>query len=67
MRIDGVPTKHYLAEELSLMLQGSRLQIEHLDKVPYAWDSEFGDAPRWMRAPYPWDWLVVAKRLPRVR
>jgi len=67
MRIDGVPTKHYLAEELSLMLQGSRLQIEHLDKVPYAWDSEFGDAPRWMRAPYPWDWLVVAKRLPRRR
>lgn len=67
MRIDEVPTKHYLAEELGLLLQGSRLAIEHLDKVPYSWGSEFGDAPRWMREPYPWDWLVVAKRLTRPR
>lgn len=67
MRINGVPTKHYLAEELSLLLKDTRLGIEHLDKVSYGWDSEFGDAPRWMRAPYPWDWLVVAKRGVRSR
>ena len=67
MRIDGVPTKHYLAEELDLMLRRLRFEIEYLDKVSYSWDSEFGDAPRWMQAPHPWDWLVVVKRLARAR
>ena len=67
MRIDGVPTKHYLAEELALMLQRLRFEIEYLDRVSYSWDSEFGDAPRWMQAPHPWDWRVVVKRPARTR
>ena len=62
IRIDGVPTKHYLAEELNLMLRDRGFRILHLDKVSYGWDSEFSDAPRWMRDPFPWDWMVVAQR-----
>ena len=62
VRIDGVPTKHYLREELRLTLRDGGLKVLHLDRVSYAWDSEFGDAPKWMREPFPWDWLVVARR-----
>lgn len=62
VRIDDVPTKHYLADELGLTLGRAGLAVLHLDKVHYGWDSEFGEAPRWMREPYPWDWLVVASR-----
>lgn len=62
VRIDGVPTKHYLAEELSLTLRRRGLKVLHLDKVSYGWDSEFRDAPRWMLEPFPWDWMVVARR-----
>ncbi len=62
VRIDGVPTRHYLAEDLRLLLHRSGLEVLHLDRVFYDWHSEFERPPRWMRDPFPWDWLAVAHR-----
>ena len=59
--IDGMPTRHYLAEELPLLLGAAGLGVTRLEKVHYGWDSEFHQPPRWLRAPFPWDWLAVAQ------
>ena len=62
VRIENVPTKHHLAEELDLSLKQAGLRPLRLEKVLYGWDSEFSQPPRWMRDPYPWDWLAVATK-----
>lgn len=61
--IDNVPTKHYSASELEVLFTRSGLKITALDKVEYDWNSEFLSPPKWMKAPYPWDWLVECKKL----
>jgi len=62
MLLDTTPTKHYLKEELHFMLQNSGFEIEEVNKIEYTWATEFTNPPKWLKAPYPWDWLVVAKR-----
>lgn len=62
VRIDGVPTKHYLQEELEVMLGVRGFTVEAVEKIEYPWTTEFTAPPRWMRAPFPWDWFVVARR-----
>jgi 2-polyprenyl-3-methyl-5-hydroxy-6-metoxy-1,4-benzoquinol methylase len=58
--IDGVPTKHYLKEELDLLLSRSKFSVQKIEKINYEWNTEFIDVPRWLKEPYPWDWMVVA-------
>jgi len=58
----GVPTKHYLKEELEILLSQSGFKIVTIDKVEYKWNTEFVNPPRSMQAPYPWDWLIVAHK-----
>ncbi|RKY08399.1 MAG: class I SAM-dependent methyltransferase [Planctomycetota bacterium] len=60
--IDGVATKHYLKEELIVLLEDLRFDIEAIEKVEYDWSTEFDQPPRWMKEPYPWDWLVLSKK-----
>lgn len=60
--IDGVATKHFLKEELHLLLADQKLEMQKAVKIEYNWDTEFEDPPSWMREPYPWDWLVVARK-----
>jgi SAM-dependent methyltransferase len=60
--IDKVPTKHYSASELEVLFANAGLKITTLDKVEYDWNSEFQSPPKWMKAPYPWDWLVECKK-----
>src|ERR1043165_7930219 len=60
--LDGTPTKHYLREELCFMLQQSGFEIEETNKVKYQWDTEFTNPPKCLTGPYPWDWLVVARK-----
>lgn len=57
--INGVTTKHYTAPELQVILPRAGLKLNKLDKVTYAWSTEFSNPPPWMKEPYPWDWLVV--------
>lgn len=61
--IDDVPHKHYLKEELQLLLAKQGFAAEEFQKIEYNWDTEFIKAPKWLNEPRPWDWMVVAKKL----
>ncbi len=58
----GAATKFYLKEELQVLLEKRSMDIKAIEKVEYDWHSEFDMAPSWMKEPYPWDWLVVARK-----
>jgi SAM-dependent methyltransferase len=60
--IDNVPTKHYLKEELVALLERRNLRIEDICKIEYPWNTEFDSPPRWMKKPYPWDWLITSQK-----
>ena len=60
--IDNVPTKHYLKEELQLLLDKEKLIPEAFHKIEYKWDTEFLHPPKWLDKPRPWDWLVIAAK-----
>ncbi len=61
--IDGVPHKHYLKEELQLLLANEGFVAEDFQKIEYNWDTEFIKPPKWLKEPRPWDWMVVARKL----
>lgn len=58
------PTKHYLREEL-LVLVRDEMHLDLIDilKMEYDWttDLEEETVPDWMGEPFPWDWLVIAR------
>ena len=60
VRIDNVDTKHYLEEELICLLESRGMNILEIEKIQYPWTTEFDSPPRWMKEPFPWDWLCVA-------
>lgn len=60
--IDDVPTKHYLKEELEALLADRGFDVVTMEKLEYPWNTEFTEPPKWMKAPFPWDWFVVAQR-----
>lgn len=60
--IDDVPTKHYLQEELELLLGLERFSVKEIQKIEYSWDTEFTRPPKWLKEPYPWDWMLVARK-----
>ena len=60
--IDNVPHKHFLKEELQLLLSVEGFVVEDFQKIEYDWSTEFHKAPKWLNEPKPWDWMVVARR-----
>jgi len=60
--IDNVSTKHYLQDELSLLLAKEKLVVEKIQKIEYDWSTEFVNKPKWLQTPKPWDWLCVARK-----
>ena len=59
------PTKHYLREELIVMARDEmNLKVLDVLKMEYEWKIEMEDdeVPEWMGEPYPWDWILVAKK-----
>lgn len=60
--IDNVPTKHYLKEELELLLTLEGFEVSVVKKINYGWNTEFHKPPKWLKGPYPWDWMVTAKK-----
>lgn len=60
--IDGVPHKHYLKEELMLLLSKEGFALKEFQKIEYDWNTEFLKPPEWLTEPKPWDWMVVAKK-----
>lgn len=61
--IDNVPTKHYLREELDLLLDLQGFSLQRIAKIEYGWTTEFVKPPRWLKHPRPWDWMVTAKKV----
>lgn len=61
-QIEGVATKHYLREEIIAQLADRSLVVENVAQLSYDWTTEFADPPEWLGAPFPWNWLVVARR-----
>jgi 2-polyprenyl-3-methyl-5-hydroxy-6-metoxy-1,4-benzoquinol methylase len=61
--IDNVPTKHYLKEELEILLMHESFAAEEFHKIEYEWNTEFLKPPKWLKEPRPWDWLVVSRKL----
>lgn len=62
INIHEVPTKHYLREELISTLNETGFKIIKIDKVEYPWSSEIENPPKTLKAPYPWDWVVMATK-----
>lgn len=60
--IGRVLTKHYLREELDVILGSAGFDVLELAKIQYLWNTEFAEPPRWMQEPYPWDWLLLAQK-----
>jgi 2-polyprenyl-3-methyl-5-hydroxy-6-metoxy-1,4-benzoquinol methylase len=60
--IDDVPTKHFLKEELELLLNLAGFTVEKIEKINYKWSTEFHKPPSWLKTPEPWDWMVKAKK-----
>lgn len=60
--IDNVPTKHYLREELQLLLGLEGFDVLQIEKINYPWKTEFHHPPKWLKEPLPWDWLCVAQK-----
>ena len=60
--IDGVPHKHYLADELQLLLNNEGFSVNAIKKIEYGWNTEFLKPIKWLKQPKPWDWLVVARK-----
>ena len=62
IHIDGVPTKHYTEPELQVVIPESGFVVSSIERLEYGWDTEFPSPPVWMKAPYPWDWLIECKK-----
>lgn len=60
--IDDVPTKHFLKEELELLLTLAGFTVEKIEKINYKWSTEFHKPPTWLKTPQPWDWMLKAKK-----
>ena len=62
LNLDGWHEKHYVKEELLVALEGVGFEVDHFEKVEYTWSVMFDKPPRWMRDPYPWDWLATCRK-----
>jgi SAM-dependent methyltransferase len=60
--IDKVPHKHYLKEELEILLNRAGFEPIEFRKIEYGWKTEFSKPPGWLKKPLPWDWMVVGRR-----
>ena len=58
VHIDGVRTKHYSLAELEVILPQFGFKIESIERLEYEWNTEFSAPPKWMKEPYPWDWVI---------
>jgi SAM-dependent methyltransferase len=58
IRINGVPTKHYLEPEIQSTFREAGFDVKKVDKLEYNWTTEFNSPPKGLKDPYPWDWLV---------
>lgn len=58
----GISTKHYLQTEISATARRFHFHDRGSEKIEYPWNTEFHSPPRWMRDPFPWDWLALLEK-----
>jgi SAM-dependent methyltransferase len=61
-KISGVATKHYLHSEIQVVFEEKGLAVEKIHKLEYNWTTELASPPKWLTAPYPWDWIVECRK-----
>ncbi|MBK6839869.1 MAG: hypothetical protein IPG90_17640 [Bacteroidetes bacterium] len=44
-------------------LNAGKFAVQNIDRLEYSWATEFTSPPKWLRDPYPWDWVVEVKRV----
>ncbi|MBW8038955.1 MAG: class I SAM-dependent methyltransferase [Planctomycetes bacterium] len=62
VNIGDSPTKCFMREEITTFLSDIGFEVAKIQRVQYPWHEEMTNAPSWLKAPYPWDWLVLARR-----
>lgn len=60
--IQDTATKHFLREEVLVLLSEFKFELIEESRVEYSWSEDYDDPPNWLSKPLPWDWLFVAKR-----
>jgi SAM-dependent methyltransferase len=60
--LQGVATKHYLREELEVILDEHHFDLISLRKLEYPWSAVFTHPLPKIRGPLTWAWLAVARR-----
>ncbi|MEW6128955.1 MAG: class I SAM-dependent methyltransferase [Acidobacteriota bacterium] len=63
LNIENVATKHYVKEELLVLLHRVGLEVKSFEKVEYDWRLELDESADELTPPYPWDWLVVCEKV----
>mmetsp|Transcript_18627 Transcript_18627/g.34792 ORF Transcript_18627/g.34792 Transcript_18627/m.34792 type:complete len:447 (+) Transcript_18627:113-1453(+) len=67
-RRDNVRTKHFKEAEIKKLLRKYRLEVVEVSRVEYSWYTEFDDPVDVLEEYFeekPFDWLVVARKLPK--
>jgi SAM-dependent methyltransferase len=62
IKIDGVTTKHYSHPEIEVIFREAGFRIINIARIEYEWTTEFAAPPKWLKDPYPWDWLVEVQK-----
>ena len=66
--VDGIvtlgsaPTKTFMYDEARHLLEDAGLKVSRVDRVEYPWDEMIEHAPDDLQSPYPWDWLLTARK-----
>ncbi|MDR3415524.1 MAG: class I SAM-dependent methyltransferase [Nevskia sp.] len=60
--IQGRPTKHYSADEITVLLASRRLAVNDILRAEYSWRSEAFEGLDRRIERRPWDWVVSAVR-----
>jgi 2-polyprenyl-3-methyl-5-hydroxy-6-metoxy-1,4-benzoquinol methylase len=61
-KISGVATKHYSQAEIHVLFSAAGFTVKNIDKIEYNWTTELTSPPKWLREPYPWDWIVECEK-----
>ena len=60
--VGGVATKHFMRDEVGQLLSKVGFEVTTIDRVEFPWSEELDCVPENLGPPYPWDWMVTAKK-----
>lgn len=55
-------TKCYIREKIDLFLSQAGFNVEDVKKIEYSWKEIIDSSSQGLKEPYPWDWLIVARK-----